>query len=186
MNPFAILEKHYDPFGEAHRILVIHSVLVARKAREIAANLVEKRPGIQVDMDFLTEAALLHDIGIKQCHAPEIGCFGTEPYIRHGVLGRKIVEAEGYPRHALVCARHTGTGITRAEVRMQGLPLPEDDYLPVTIEEKLICAADKFYGKNPEKLWRERKAKGVEKSILKHGAAALERWKVLRDELAMD
>jgi len=186
MNPFAVIHKHYDPASEAYRILVVHSVLVARKAREIAADLVERRPGVEVDLELLTEAALLHDIGIILCHAPELGCHGTEPYIRHGILGKALVEAEGYPRHALVCARHTGTGITREEVLAQRLPLPVDDYLPVTIEEKIICAADKFYGKKPDKLWRERKAKGVEKSIAKHGNAALERWKKLREELAME
>jgi uncharacterized protein len=183
VNPFAILGRHCDPSSEAFRVLAIHSVLVARKARDIAQDYLERHPRAELDLEFLTEAALLHDLGIVRCHAPEIGCTGSEPYIRHGVIGQALLEAEGYPRHALVCARHTGAGISRADVRAQGLPLPEDDYLPVSLAEKVICVADKFYGKKPGQLWRKKKRKDIERSLAKHGPHGLERWEELSREI---
>ena len=41
---------------------------------------------------------------------------------------------EGYPRHARVCERHTGTGITQAMIEERGLPLPLQDFMPETLE----------------------------------------------------
>jgi uncharacterized protein len=183
VNPLEVIQRHYDPASELHRILVIHSVLVARKAVEISLRYLERNPRAALDLDFVTEAALLHDIGIKLCHAPEICCEGTEPYIRHGVLGRSLLETEGLPRHAAVCARHTGSGIPREEVAARGLPIPEEDYLPVTLEEKVICVADKFYGKNPRRLWVEKDLDRIARGIEKYGPAALARWEALRREI---
>ena len=75
-----------------------------------------------------------HDIGIYQCDAPSIHCHGTEPYIRHGQLGGELLRQEGFPRHARVAERHTGTGLPGWE--------------PETLEEQIICYADKFYSKS--------------------------------------
>ena len=186
MKAWSILQRHYDPSSELFERLVIHSVLVARKAREIAERCFEREPGAAIDLDFLVEAALLHDIGIKGCNAPEILCTGTEPYIRHGVLGRKILEDEGLPRHALVCERHTGAGITMEEVVLQNLPIPPRDYLPISIEEKIICVADKFFSKDRDKIWKEKSSRKIEKSLGKYGPAVLDRWGKLRREVLGD
>ena len=43
--------------------------------------------------------------------------------------------------------RHTGAGLTKKEIIEQELPLPQQDFLPETTEEKLICYADKFFSK---------------------------------------
>jgi uncharacterized protein len=91
---------------------------------------------------------MLHDIGIRWCHAPSIFCEGTEPYIRHGLIGAELLRQEGYERHARVCERHTGTGITIEQIERQHLPLPPADYQPVSIEEIIVCYADKFYSKS--------------------------------------
>jgi len=183
MKPFAILHQHYDPGSELYHVLVVHSVLVARRARQIAEEYLLRHPAAGIDLDFLTEAALLHDIGISECHAPRIRCEGGEPYIRHGVIGSRILQEAGLPRHALVCERHTGAGITMEEVVQLHLPLPEKDYLPVSLEEKIVCVADKFFGKTPSKLWTKEKNEKVEKSLAKHGQAVLERWLRLRNEI---
>ena len=55
---------------------------------------------------------------------------------------------EGFPRHARVCERHTGTGLTRLQIEREKLPLPLADYVPETLEEQLVCYADKFYSKS--------------------------------------
>ena len=58
---------------------------------------------------------------------------------------------------------------------MQNLPLPHQDFLPETLEEKLICYADKFFSKtHPDK---EKPLDKVEKSIAKFGLDGLVRFK---------
>jgi uncharacterized protein len=47
-----------------------------------------------------------------------------------------------------VCERHTGTGLTREQITRQNLPLPEEDFTPETLEEQLVCYADKFFSKS--------------------------------------
>lgn len=181
MEPFGVLAKHYDPSGLSYGLLVTHSILVARKARLLAAGYMARNPEVEVDLDFLTEAALLHDIGIRECDAPSIHCTGSAPYLQHGPIGRRMLEAEGLPKHALVCERHTGSGMTKEDVVREGLPLEPRDYVPLSIEEKLICVADKFYSKNPKRLFREKALAKVHKSLSKYGEAAAERWLELID-----
>ena len=180
MNPLEIISRHYEP-GPLQSLLIAHSVLVARKARELGEKLIDR--GAPVDLDFLTEASLLHDIGIRFCRAEEILCHGEEPYIRHGVIGREILEKEGLPRHALVCERHTGSGITVAEVREKKLPVPERDYLPISIEEKIVCVADKFYSKNPDRLWQEKTPEKILRSLSKWGEDVARRLDRLWEEI---
>jgi uncharacterized protein len=91
---------------------------------------------------------MLHDIGIFRCHAPSIFCEGTEPYIKHGTIGGELLREEGFPRHARVAERHTGTGLTREAIVRQQLPLPLEDFVPETLEEQMVCYADKFYSKS--------------------------------------
>jgi uncharacterized protein len=81
------------------------------------------------------------------CDAPEIGCYGEYKYICHGYLGADLLRGLGYDRHALVCERHTGTGLSLEMIERQGLPVPYRDMRPVTLEEQLICYADKFFSK---------------------------------------
>jgi len=183
MNPLAIIEKYYDPKSELYRILVTHSVLVTAKALELAQRYVKNHPRAKVDVEFIEEAAMLHDIGIFRCHSPEIMCMGSEPYIRHGIIGRKILEDEGFPRHALICERHTGVGLTREDVNKQDLPLPERDFMPISIEEKIICLADKYYSKKPKRLFQEKSFRKIEKNLKKRGSHIARRFEKLYHEI---
>ena len=144
MDYQAIINKYYPEDNELRHILLVHSRAVADKALTIA----DRHPELSLDRQFIEEAAMLHDIGIVRCNAPGIQCFGTEPYICHGRIGAEMLRAEGFPRHARVCERHTGAGITRSQIIVQKLPLPQQDFLPETIEEKVICYADKFFSKS--------------------------------------
>ena len=143
MDYQAIINKYYPEDNELRHILLVHSRAVADKALAIA----DRHPELSLDRQFIEEAAMLHDIGIVRCNAPGIQCFGAEPSICHGRIGADMLRAEGFPRHARVCERHTGTGITRSQIIAQKLPLPEQDFLPETMEEKVICYADKFFSK---------------------------------------
>jgi uncharacterized protein len=148
VDPLEIIDRHYQGHGKARRLLLAHSALVARKALEAARIAMGRQPGLVLDLGFIEEAAMLHDIGMICTDAPALGCRGELPYICHGVLGREMLEAEGLPRHALVCERHVGVGITAREIEAKGLPLPSRDMVPLSPEEQAICFADKFFSKN--------------------------------------
>lgn len=168
-----IIDKYYGPESALRAILVRHSSQVARKALEIA-----HRMGLPLADVDIEAAAMLHDIGIYLTDASGIQCFGTEPYIRHGVLGAELLRREGAPEQfARVAERHTGSGLTAADIRSQHLPLPQKDYLPETLLEKLICYADKFYSKSGD--MAEKPLERVRASMKKFGEAACERFEAL-------
>lgn len=170
-----IIDKYYQKQGRLRDILMTHSRLVADKALLCA-----RRSGLEIDLGFVEEAAMLHDIGIVRCYAPDICCHGTLPYICHGVEGRAILEAEGLPRHALVCERHTGSGLTVDDIDRQRLPLPRRDMTPVSLEEKVICYADKFYSKSGD-ITAEKPFDRVVASLARHGSDTLERFMALHE-----
>ena len=118
---------------------------------------------------------MLHDIGIFKCDAAGIQCFGTEPYICHGRIGAELLRSEGFPRHARVCERHTGAGIIKAQIIAQNLALPQQDFLPETMEEKVICYADKFFSKTH--LDREKSIEQAEMSLSKFGEEGVLRFR---------
>lgn len=169
MDPLDVIEKYYDPESKAYHFLVHHSRLVAKKAFEIA----ERARDLNPDVKFIEEAAMLHDIGIFYTNAPKIGCYGYKDYICHGYLGRELLEKEGLPRHALVCERHVGVGITAEEITSNNLPLPKRDMLPLTIEEKIICLADKFYSKSEHDLMHEKPLEMVRRIVNSYGEGKL-------------
>lgn len=175
MNPEDILQKYYCTNYQLYHTLLIHSMKVRDKALECIS-----RRGLEVDKDFVAEAAMLHDIGIFRCNAPDIYCEGDLPYICHGVEGRKILETEGLPRHALVCERHTGSGLTVGDIERQHLPLPKRDMLPITLEEKLVCYADKFFSKSGD-IEKEKPLDRVLESMRRHGADTLNRFLKLHE-----
>ncbi|MDR1737383.1 MAG: HDIG domain-containing protein [Candidatus Symbiothrix sp.] len=170
MNSLDIIQKYYTEKSALYELLLVHSRAVAEKAMEAA----KRHPELLVDQEFVYEAAMLHDIGIFMTDAPKIHCFGAYPYICHGYLGADLLRKEGLERHALVCERHTGTGMTVAEITRRDLPLPRREMLPISLEEKLVCYADKFYSKSkPDK---EKSPEKIRKSMEKHGEDSVRRW----------
>lgn len=168
--PYDIIYKFYPEENQLRNILLTHSELVARKALLVA----DMHPELALDRQFLEEASLLHDIGIFLCDAPAIQCFGTHPYICHGYLGAELMRQEGFERHALVCERHTGAGLTLTQIEVQNLPVPHRDMLPVTLEEQVICFADKFFSKT--RLAEEKTVEQARRSLQKFGEEGVERF----------
>ncbi|MCD8031958.1 MAG: HD domain-containing protein [Bacteroides sp.] len=160
--------KEQTPFLRS--VLISHSRSVADKALWIAG----KHPELELDLNFLEEAAMLHDIGIFRTHAPDLQCYGELPYICHGYLGADLLREVGLPRHAWVCERHTGAGIALTEIIDRKLPLPLRDMLPVSMEEQVICFADKFFSKTrPEE---EKSVEAARRSVAKHGEEGARRF----------
>jgi len=176
MNPVDIINEYYKPGSKAHGILIRHGEDVARKAIAVA----HKVPHLNPDFEFIREAAMLHDIAIFFTDAPDLGCVGKHPYVCHGYLGRELLEGRNLPRHALVCERHVGTGITVEDIETHNLPLPIRDMIPVSIEEQIICYADKFFSKNRLQTERERSVEEVLRSLAPYGhdkVVLFEKWR---------
>ncbi len=151
-----IINKYYPQDDALRRLLLHHSRQVADRCLQIA----RKHPELDVDRQFLEEAAMLHDVGIYQCDAPSIQCRGKEPYIKHGPIGGDLLRQEGFSRHARVAERHTGTGLP--------------GYEPETLEEQIVCYADKFYSKsNPDHV---RTVEETAQSLAKFGQAGVEKF----------
>jgi uncharacterized protein len=107
--------------------LISHLKAVSALAKTLASDI--KAAGHKIDVGFVESAALLHDIGRSRTHG-----------IRHGVEGAAIMRALGYEAVARVCETHIGAGIAKEEAEELGLP--KRDYLPETLEEKVVAHAD--------------------------------------------
>ena len=104
-----------------------HSLKVAEKALEIA----EKIDQEDIDTDLIEIGGLLHDIGRSKTHD-----------FNHGIIGAKILKERGFSKRlSRICETHILGGLDKEDAKKVGLP--ERDYLPLTLEEKIVCLADK-------------------------------------------
>lgn len=161
MEPLKIIKKYFKPHSRSYRLLVAHSKKVTEKSLKIAERVKKLNP----DLEFIKEAAMLHDIGVFLTK----GFGGEKPYVCHGFLGRGILEKEGLPKHALVCERHVGVGITKEEVEKRNLPLPKRDMVPISLEEKIICFSDKFFSKIENESSKENSIEEIKRNLSKIG-----------------
>ena len=110
--------------------VISHIELVTKKALEIGKRLREK--GIDVNLELLRTGGYLHDIGRSVTHG-----------VGHAVESGKILKRLGFSEPVIrLVERHVGAGITAEEAKKLGLP--ERNYVPETIEEKILSYADKF------------------------------------------
>lgn len=171
-----IIDKYYPAGTPLRDIYLRHCRQVADEAARIAT-----RKHLPLDPKMIEGAAMTHDIGIFATDAPGIECHGTEPYIAHGTIGARLLRSEGAPEEwAGVAERHTGAGLTAAEITSQGLPLPANDYTPRTLLERLICYADKFYSKSGS--MQRKNLEKVRRSMARFGAESLSRFNALHAE----
>ena len=172
MNPVDIIDKYYKRGSREYEILIQHGKQVVGKALAAAKKVSQLKP----DLDFIKEAAMLHDIGIFLTNTPGLNCKGRKPYICHGYLGREILEKLGLPIHALVCERHVGVGITVEDIKRYALPLPKRNMLSVSIEEQIICFADKFFSKNCNAVTKEKSVEDIKRSLEPYGNEKVKRF----------
>ena len=200
MDYLALLHRYYPEDNALRRMLLHHSRQVCARALQI----VERHPELGANRNLVEAGAMLHDIGIFLTDAPGIHCHGTAHYILHGSLGAQLLRNEAkqlkkekqqeeqlkeeklqaiqlqeelhfYEALARICERHTGTGLTRQTIIERGLPDPQQDLLPETIEEQIICYADKFYSKSH--LERERTITQTLQSLEKFGDEGVEKFR---------
>lgn len=108
--------------------VIEHCKEVASLAVEIAEK--AKAAGRDVDLELVETGALLHDSGRCRTHG-----------IAHAVEGFRLAMGKGIePAVAEIIKRHIGAGISKEEAKELGLP--EDDYFPRSLEEKIVAHAD--------------------------------------------
>ncbi len=200
MDYLALIHRYYPEDNALRRMLLHHSRQVCARALQI----VERHPELGANRNLVEAGAMLHDIGIFLTDAPGIHCHGTAHYILHGSLGAQLLRNEAkqlkkekqqaeqlneeqlqaiqlqeelhfYEALARICERHTGTGLTRQTIIERGLPDSQKDLLPETIEEQIICYADKFYSKSH--LERERTIPQTLQSLEKFGDEGVEKFR---------
>lgn len=183
MNSLEIINFYYPEDNDLRRLLILHSLQVRDKAMQILS--IPSNSSLDIDRRLVCDGAMLHDIGIGRCNAPGICCKGTEPYLLHGTIGAAMLREYGASNgldmepYARICERHTGAGLTADDIIRQGLPLPPQDLVPVSLEEQLVCLADKFFSKSSPD--REKPIERVRASMLKFGDDTLARFNALCD-----
>ena len=109
--------------------VIEHCKRVSAFAVRVAKACQKKQPNINVDLVEIS--ALLHDIGRSKTHT-----------VNHALEGGRIARAHNLPLSVVhVIERHAGGGIPKGEAKKLGWPAR--DYVPKTLEEKIVCYADK-------------------------------------------
>ncbi len=112
------------------RRVIIHCCTVEAVAKEIVSRVKGADP------DLVAAGALLHDIGRSVDHS-----------IMHAYIGSQIVQAHGLPQSIVdIVRKHTGAGLDAEDVEELGLP--DADYMPRTLEEKIVAHADNMVSDN--------------------------------------
>lgn len=139
---FELLKKLKVPYNVRR-----HSLKVAEKALEIAEKIKLK----EINMDLIEIGSLLHDIGRSKTHG-----------FNHALIGAKIIRERGLPEPlAKICETHILGGLDKEDAKQIGLPVR--DFLPSTLEEKIICLADKYIAGTKEVSIEQRFKKWFEK-----------------------
>lgn len=141
--------------------IIEHSIVVNRLAVKLAKL-------CNADVKLVATASMLHDIGRSRGHN-----------VMHGIEGAKILRELEFPEEVVsIAEKHIGAGLDSAEASKLGLP--PGDYVPRTLEEKIVCHADNLISHNKKiklaDLIRVHEKEGLKKSV--------ERLKKLHKELS--
>lgn len=167
MNQYFELLKKHSLEEKHYKIVLEHGLAVLEKSIEIIS---KKELYDKVDFGLIISGALLHDIGsfefMKNFNNKQIN------YLKHGIIGGKILRSEGLKKEALIAERHIGAGLSKKYIIEKKLPLPQKDFLPIALEEKIICYADKFHSKSG----KIDSLESIKKEMKGFGAEPLERF----------
>nr|WP_094228338.1 TIGR00295 family protein [Methanolobus psychrotolerans] len=148
--------------------VISHCITVADVALEIASKL--KVNGKDVDIELVEIGGLLHDIGRAKSHG-----------IDHALAGVDIAKENNLePRIMEIIKRHIGAGITREEAKKIGLP--DEDYMPVTLEQKIVAHADNLV-MGTERISLDRCLRKMQEKHV--NIESIERVKVLAEEIGI-
>lgn len=104
-----------------------------KAVRDVAVRMAKKA---NADVKLVEAGALLHDIGRSKTHD-----------IRHAMEGVKIARKLNLPESIVkIIERHIGAGLPANQAKKLGLPAK--DFIPKTLEEKIVCHADNLIDKD--------------------------------------
>ncbi len=104
---------------------------------DITRKLKAKR--IAIDCDLVLAGAMLHDIGRSRSHK-----------LDHGIIGGNLLRNKNFPKKLItIVENHIFAGISKEETKE--FALPYQDFLPKTLEEKVVAYADNI-SKNYKRL----------------------------------
>jgi len=145
--------------------VINHCLAVSKLASKIAIQLQKK--GLKVDTKLVEVGALLHDIGRSKTHS-----------VDHSVVGAQVAKSMNLSDPLVnIIKRHLGAGVTDFEAQMLGWP--KDNYVPQTLEEKIVAYADKRIARN-KKVPIEKEIKRLQD---KNKLEAAERVRNLHNEI---
>jgi uncharacterized protein len=109
--------------------VIAHAITVFELAKFIADSINRKNPNL-VSFAHIEAGALLHDIGRSALHS-----------IHHACAGAAICRSHQFDEKICnIVLHHIGAGILASEA--QELGLPPVDYMPISLEEKVVAHAD--------------------------------------------
>jgi len=139
--------------------------------RKVAVRIAKKA---HANIQLVEAGALLHDIGRSKMQG-----------IMHGVEGAKIARELGLPLSIVnIIERHLGAGIPKEEAITLGLP--PKDYMPITLEEKIVAHADNLIENDREHTIEKEVEKALQKGHMKHAERLMELHRELSQRCGMD
>jgi len=148
--------------------VIEHCIEVSRAAVDIATILQSR--GKTIDIELVKVGGLLHDLGRARVHD-----------ISHVHKGALMAKKLGLDEQIVAIIRnHIGAGLPKHEAKTLGLP--EEDFIPLSLEEKVVAHADNLV-KGTRRLPIEKRA-----SLMKKKGASPESIKrvlALADELGI-
>jgi uncharacterized protein (TIGR00295 family) len=141
-NPEKCLELLFE--SGCSKDVIVHCLAV----RDLAVRIAKVA---NADIELVEIGALLHDLGRSRTHG-----------IAHGVEGSKIAREIGLSQDVIhIIERHLGAGISKEEAVELGLP--PRDYMPRTLEEKIVAHADNLIDSSKRYTIEEQVRKAIER-----------------------
>jgi uncharacterized protein (TIGR00295 family) len=142
-----------------------------KAVRKVAVRIAKKA---HANIPLVEAGALLHDIGRSKTQG-----------ILHGIEGAKIATQLGLPQAIInIIERHLGAGIPKEEAIALGLP--PKDYIPLTLEEKIVAHADNLIENDHEHPIEIEVEKAIKKGHAKHAERLLALHRELSQRCGMD
>jgi uncharacterized protein (TIGR00295 family) len=139
--------------------------------RKVAVRIAKKA---HANIQLVEAGALLHDIGRSKTQG-----------ILHGVEGAKIATELDLPLSIVnIIERHLGAGIPIEDAATLGLP--PKDYMPITLEEKIVAHADNLIDNDRKHPIEIEVEKALKKGNTKHAERLMELHRELSQRCGMD
>lgn len=142
-----------------------------KAVRKVAVRIAKKA---HANIELVEAGALLHDIGRSKTQG-----------IMHGVEGAKIARAFGLSENLInIIERHLGAGIPKDEAITLGLP--PKDYIPITLEEKIVAHADNLIENDHKHQIEKEVEKALQKGHINHAERLIQLHQELSKRCGMD